>query len=156
MTYRALDSFCVQGLCDFYRPKLLGVNTVSAFLHSLITDQAKFLQICSMKSCKNLIFYSRFSQSAMSCHGKNSRLVLTGHEHRDKDKLQDLRKLHDLGIAQLPQQPCFCSWGGSDGEIQCQLKATYLFLVLHQNKLLLMTEASCLEQPGALAAKLLV
>lgn len=92
----------------------------------------------------------------MSCHEKNPGLVLIGHERLDKDKVQDLRKLHDLGIAQLPQQLCFCSWGGSDGEIQCQLKATYLSLVLHQNKLLLMTEGSCLEQPGTLAGKLLV
>lgn len=81
----------------------------------------------------------------MSCHGKNPRIVLIGHESLGKDKLQDLRKLHDLGVAQLPQQLCFCSCGGSDGEIQCQLKATYLFLVLHQTKLLLMTEASCVE-----------
>lgn len=97
-----------------------------------------------------------FSQSAMSCHGKNPGLVLIGHESLDKDKLQDLRKLRDPGIAQLPQQLCFCSWGGSDAEIQCQLKATYLSLVLHQTKLLLMTEASCLEQAGTLARKLLV
>lgn len=45
---------------------------------------------------------------------------------------------------------------GVTGKTQCQLKATYLFLVLHQTKLLLMTEASCVEQPGTLAGKLLV
>lgn len=92
----------------------------------------------------------------MSCHEKKPRLVLIGHESLDKDKLQDLRKLHDPGIAQFPQQLCFCSWDRSNGEMQRQLKATYLSLVLDQTKMLLMTEASCLEQPGTLAGKLLV
>lgn len=63
----------------------------------------------------------------MSCHGKNPRIVLIGHESLDKDKLQDLRKLHDLGIAQLPQQLCFCSWGGSDGENTVPAES-YLFI----------------------------
>lgn len=60
-----------------------------------------------------------------------------------------------LALPQLPQQLCFCSWGGSKGETQCQLKATYLSLVLHQTKPLLITEAFCMEQTGTLAGKLL-
>lgn len=60
-----------------------------------------------------------------------------------------------LALPQLSQQLCFCSWGGSNREMQCQLKATYLSLASHQSNLLLITEAFCVKQTGTLAGKLL-
>lgn len=58
-----------------------------------------------------------------------------------------------LALPQHSQLLCFCSWGGSNRETQCQLKATYLSLALHQPKLLLITEASCLEQTSTYSWK---
>lgn len=67
----------------------------------------------------------------VSCHGKNPGSVLIGHESLDKDKLQDLRKLHDLGLAPAPTAAVLLQLGREQWEMQCQLNATYLCLVLY-------------------------
>lgn len=131
LTFTARDSFSFQGIGDFCGPKLFRVHVASAFQHSLTTHQAEFLQAFSMRSCKNLIFYSRFSQSVVSCRGKNPRSVLIGHESLDKDKLRDLRKLHGLGLAPAPTAAVLLQLGREQWEMQCQLNTTSLCLVLY-------------------------